>query len=75
MKIFPLIALEDKGRAMKLTIEDLTKISEKTDIEENVRQYETASKGWFMNEEDFSLMCQAEEKNALENKKKIRLNN
>jgi hypothetical protein len=66
MKIFPLIALEDKGRAMKLTIEDLTKISEKTDIEENVRQYETASKGWFMNEEDFSLMCQAEEKNALE---------
>jgi hypothetical protein len=51
---------------MKLTIEDLTKISEKSDIEENVRQYETASKGWFMNEDDFLLMCQAEEKIALE---------
>ena len=66
LKLFPLIALEDKGRAMKLTLEDLNKISEKSDIEESIRGYENASKGWFVDEADFLLMCQAEEKLALD---------
>ena len=66
MKLIPLLVLEDKGRAMKLTLDDLNKISEKGDIEESIRGYENASKGWFCDDNDFNVMCKAEEKNALE---------
>lgn len=66
MKLIPLLVLEDKGRQMKLTLDDLNKISEKSDIEDNIKGYESASKGWFCDEQDFLLMCREIEKNALE---------
>jgi len=64
MKLFPLIALEDKGRSMSLTIADLQTLSEKSDIEEQIRGLEVASRGWFERDEDFSARCEHEQKGA-----------
>lgn len=64
MKLFPIVALEDKGRSMSLTIADLTTISEKDDIEEKLRGLIRASRGWFERDEDFDERCVHEEKLA-----------
>ena len=45
-KILPLIALEDKGRSMSLSLADLQAVGEKGEIEEKITQLENASRGW-----------------------------
>lgn len=64
LKILPLIALEDKGRSMSLTLADLKSIEEKSDFEATVVELEAASRGWFLDDSEFEAMCQAEEKAA-----------
>lgn len=70
MRLFPLLALEDKGRSMSLTLADLKLLEEKGDIEAAIAQCEQASKGWFEEEEDFRIKCALELKEA-----KIKYNN
>lgn len=60
MRLFPLVALEDKGRSMSLTLADLKTLEEKSDIEEAIRNLESASRGWFVEDGDFAALCQAE---------------
>jgi hypothetical protein len=67
MKLFPLVALEDKGRSMSLTIADLQTLSDKPDIEESISGMEQASRGWFEADEDFDARCQFEEADAKKN--------
>lgn len=64
MKLFPLRELEDKGRSMSLTIADLKTLEQKSDIEDSIRNLESASRGWFEDEEDFVSMCEREEREA-----------
>ena len=64
MKLFPLLALEEKARSMSLTIADLQTLSEKPELEEQIQGLQSASKGWFEREEDFLLRCEFEEKSA-----------
>jgi hypothetical protein len=66
MRLFPLLALEDKGRSMSLTLADLKTLEEKSDIEEAIRGLEAASRGWFVEEADFAALCELEEKEARE---------
>jgi molybdopterin converting factor small subunit len=68
-KVLPMMALEDKGRSMSLTLADLKSLEEKSDIEANIVSYENASRGWFEEEADFLLKCKIEEREA-----KIRYN-
>ena len=63
-KLLPLIALEDKGRSLSLTLADLKVLEEKPELEEQIQQLQNASKGWFEDEEEFVGMCAAEEKEA-----------
>jgi len=63
-KLFPLQALEDKGRSMSLTIADLQQLSDKDDIIEKINSYIIASRGWFENDDDFQERCDYEEKQA-----------
>jgi polyhydroxyalkanoate synthesis regulator phasin len=60
MRLFPLLALEDKGRSMSLTLADLKTLEEKSDIEDAIRNLENVSRGWFVDEADFAALCQAE---------------
>ena len=64
MKLFPLLALEDKARSMSLTIADLQTLSEKSDIEDQIQGLQAASRGWFERDEDFLARCGHEEKGA-----------
>lgn len=64
MRLFPLLALEDKGRSMSLTLADLKTLEEKSDIEDAIHGLEAASRGWFVEEADFSAMCQTEAQEA-----------
>jgi hypothetical protein len=64
VKVIPLMALEDKGRSMSLTLADLKSIEEKSDIETDIALLENASRGWFEEEADFVLKCKIEEKEA-----------
>lgn len=64
VKVIPLMALEDKGRSMSLTLADLKSIEEKSDIETDITLLENASRGWFEDEADFQLKCKIEEKEA-----------
>lgn len=66
MRLFPLLALEDKGRSMSLTLADLKTLEEKSDIEDAIRGLESASRGWFVDEADFSALCEAEAHQARE---------
>ena len=70
MRLFPLLALEDKGRSMSLTLADLKTLEEKSDIEDAIRNLEQASRGWFVEDEDFIALCQAEGVDAQEKYKK-----
>ena len=63
-KLFPLIALEDKGRSMSLTLADLKVLEEKTTIEQSIKALESSSRGWFLKDEDFEELCKTEEKIA-----------
>lgn len=65
-RLFPLVALEDKGRSMSLTLADLKTLEEKSDIEEAIHNLEAASRGWFVEDEDFAALCQAEASEARE---------
>jgi polyhydroxyalkanoate synthesis regulator phasin len=60
VRLFPLLALEDKGRSMSLTLADLKTLEEKVDIEANITLLETSSRGWFEEEADFKAMCDYE---------------
>jgi uncharacterized membrane protein YgcG len=64
LKLFPLLALEDRGRSMSLTLADLKTLEEKSEIEEKITQLENASRGWFEDETDFRKLCELEEKEA-----------
>ncbi|KAJ1407382.1 hypothetical protein B484DRAFT_337264 [Ochromonadaceae sp. CCMP2298] len=54
-RLFPLQILEDKGRSMSLTLQDLKTLEEKSDIEDAIRSYEYASRGWFQEDADFEV--------------------
>lgn len=64
MKLFPLQVLEDKGRSMSLTLQDLKLLEPKVDIENEIKELENESRGWFEVDEDFTERCQYEEKEA-----------
>ena len=64
VKVLPMMALEDKGRSMSLTLADLKSIEEKSDIENDIAHLESVSRGWFEDEADFILKCKIEEKEA-----------
>jgi hypothetical protein len=64
MKVFPLQALEEKGRSMSLTLADLKLLEEKMDIESEIKSFEQSSRGWFEDDEEFTERCQYEEKEA-----------
>ncbi len=64
LKLLPLLALEDKGRSMSLTIADLQTLSDKPEIEEAIAGYEQASRGWFEEDEDVAARCAYEEAEA-----------
>ena len=64
VKLFPLLALEDKGRSMSLTLQDLKTLEEKSDIEAAIAGFEAASRGWFEEDEDFQARCALEAKEA-----------
>ena len=64
VKVLPMMALEDKGRSMSLTLADLKSIEEKSDIETDIAHLESVSRGWFEDEADFLLKCKVEEKEA-----------
>lgn len=64
MKVLPMLALEDKGRSMSLTLADLKSIEEKSDIETDIAHLEHASRGWFEDDADFLLKCKIEEKES-----------
>jgi hypothetical protein len=64
IKLFGLLAMEDKGRSMSLTMADLSALSAKDEIEEAIAALEQASRGWFEDDEDFQRRCKVEEKEA-----------
>jgi len=64
IKLLGLHALEDKGRSMALTLDDLKKIEAKSELEMQISQLEAASRGWFEDQEDFDQKCHVEEKEA-----------
>jgi molybdopterin converting factor small subunit len=64
VKLFPLLALEDKGRSMSLTLQDLKTLEEKSDIEASIAGLEAASRGWFEEDDDFQARCALEAKEA-----------
>lgn len=64
VKVLPMMALEEKGRSMSLTLADLKLIEEKSDIETDIAHLESVSRGWFEDEADFLLMRKIEEKEA-----------
>ena len=63
-KVYPLVALEDKGRSLSLTLSDLKALEEKSDFEATILSLEAASRGWWQTDEDFEAMCKFEEKEA-----------
>ena len=63
-KLFPLLALEDKGRSMSLTLADLKTLEDKGPIEDSIRALEVASRGWFVEDADFEGLCKRQEKTA-----------
>ena len=63
-KLFPLLALEDKGRSMSLTLADLKTLEDKGSIEDSIRALEAASRGWFVEDADFEELCKKQEKTA-----------
>lgn len=64
LRLLPLIALEDKGRSMSLTMADLKNLEQKGEIEEAIFQLETASRCWFEDEQEFQERCELEAKEA-----------
>lgn len=77
IKIFGLLALEEKGRSMSLTLADLKVLEEKSDFEKRIAELEANSRGWFETEEDFEAKCKFEEKEAktkYNNKLKLKSN-
>jgi hypothetical protein len=57
LKLFPLRALEEKGRSMSLTLADLKLLEPKSDIETEIKSLEEESRGWFQEEDDFIERC------------------
>ncbi len=64
-RLFPLQALEDKGRSISLTLNDLKTLEEKDVIVDQISQMQNASRGWFEEDSVFELMCEYEEKEAM----------
>lgn len=64
MKIFPLHAIEEKGRSMSLTLADLKLLEEKSDFENQIIELQQRSRGWFEEDSDFLERCQFEESEA-----------
>ena len=64
LKLFPLIALQEKARSVSLTLDDLKVLEGKDEIEASILQLEMASKGWFEDQNDFDEKCKLEEKEA-----------
>lgn len=56
-RLLPLLALEDKGRSLSLTMADLKLLEEKSEIESRILDLENRSRGWFEDETDFQVMC------------------
>ena len=57
LRLLPLLALEDKGRSMSLTLADLKTLEEKPELEEAIAALETKSRGWFLTDVEFAAMC------------------
>lgn len=64
LKLFPLLALEEKGRSMSLTLADLKQLEPKADLESEIKELEGACRGWFEEEEVFQERCNQVEKEA-----------
>eukprot|EP00981_Chlorochromonas_danica_P003212 scaffold633_cov288-Ochromonas_danica.AAC.47 len=64
VRLFPLLALEEKARSMSLSLQDLKQLEEKSDLEEAIANLQAASRGWFVEEEDFQTLCHHEEQLA-----------
>jgi len=64
LRLLPLLTLEEKSSSMSLTLADLKTLSEKPDLEAEISRLESASRGWFEDEADHQLLCQAEEREA-----------
>ena len=65
LRLFPLRALEDKGRSMSLTLADLKTLEEKSDIEAAILTLQSSARGWFEDESEFEVKCAYEEGVAL----------
>lgn len=61
IQLFPLQSLEDKQRAMTLTLAELKQVQLKTDLETQIKELELSSRGWFQDDEDFQERCAAVE--------------
>jgi len=57
VKLIPLLALEERGRSMSLTLADLKTLEEKSEIENKIIELENLSRGWFEDEKDFQIKC------------------
>lgn len=64
LRLFPLLALEEKARSLSLSLQDLKQLEEKSDLEEAIGNLQAASRGWFVEEEDFQTLCNHEEQLA-----------
>ena len=64
LRLLPLLALEDKGRSMSLTLADLKTLEEKPELEEAIATLEAKSRGWFLTDEEFRAMCAIESEEA-----------
>lgn len=61
IKLFPLLALDEKSRSMSLTLADLKQLELKTDLEAEIKALQIESRGWFQEDEDFQERCAAVE--------------
>lgn len=57
LKLFPLLALEEKSRSMTLTLADLKQLEPKSDLEAEIKALQIESRGWFQDEDDFQERC------------------
>ena len=64
LRLLPLLALEDKGRSVSLTLADLKTLEDKSELEAAIAALEAASRGWYLSDEDFAAMCRLEQEEA-----------
>jgi hypothetical protein len=64
LRLLPLLALEDKGRSMSLTLADLKTLEQKGELEDAIAALERASRGWYMKDDEFGAMCVLETEEA-----------